>query len=503
MQTDVLIIGAGGAGLCAAIAAKEAGAKVIVTTKEYPTRSQTCMAQGGINAVLRLDDSIENHIADTLEAAKGLSNKEAVRLLCQSAPEAISWLNHIGVPFSRTNDTKIAQRRLGGASHPRACYAQDYTGLKILHTLFDYANKLDVEFISERFLLDLIVKEGVCKGALFLNVKTGEIEPFIAKSVVLATGGYSKLYQKHSTNSKTASGDGIAVAARAGAELKNMEFVQFHPTALENSSILISESARGAGGKIYNTKKERFIDELKPRDEVSLAIYEEMKKGERIYLDITHLGEAFIDKELPQERKLALLYAGIDPAKEPIPIKPAAHYTMGGVKTNINTQTNVTNLFAVGECSEAGLHGANRLGGNSLLEIVVFGKIAGKNAANVKSTDKTDLQTDITNAKLKLDKLFAKEIKHNFYETKAKLGDLFYNYCGIVRSKEGLESLLAFVEQTQNNLHLFGIVDKSKNYNTNLVDYLEFENLLQIAHFVAKAALKNEKSIGAHKRGDV
>ncbi len=502
-MAKVLIIGAGGAALSAAIAAKQKGADVTVVTKEYPTRSQTCMAQGGINAAIGEGDSVEAHIADTLKAAKGLADKEAVELMCSKAPEAIAWLDSIGVPFSRTEDGHIAQRRLGGASHPRACYAQDYTGLKILHTLYDYANKLGIEFINERFLLELLVQDNKAYGALFLNIKTGEVEAITANSVILATGGYSKLYHTHSTNSKAATGDGIAAAARAGAKLSNMEFVQFHPTALKSSAILISESARGAGGKLLNSKGERFVDELKPRDEVSLAIYKEMQRGEDIYLDITHLGEEFIDEELPQERKLALLYEGIDPVKEPLPIKPAAHYTMGGIAVDLAMQSSIERLYAVGECSESRVHGANRLGGNSLLEIVLFGKIAGENAAKETNTTQTDIIAAVKSTEGKLQKLFEKEPKESFYTTRAKLGDLFYTKCGIERNADELKKLLAFIENTTTNLENFGIEDKNRSCNTNLIDYLEFENLLQIAESVAKGALENETSVGAHRRSDI
>ena len=502
-MAKVLIIGAGGAALSAAIAAKQNGADVTVVTKEYPTRSQTCMAQGGINAAIGDGDSVESHIADTLKSAKGLADEKAVTLMCSKAPDAIAWLDSIGVPFSRTEDGHIAQRRLGGASHPRACYAQDYTGLKILHTLYDYANKLGIEFANERFLLELLVENNRACGAIFLNIKTGKVEAVTADSIILASGGYSKLYHTHSTNSKAATGDGIAAAARAGARLSNMEFIQFHPTALKSSAILISESARGAGGKLLNSKGERFVDELKPRDEVSLAIYKEMRKGEEIFLDITHLGEEFIEVELPQERKLALLYEGVDPVKEPLPIKPAAHYTMGGIAVDLEMRSGIESLYAVGECSESRVHGANRLGGNSLLEIVVFGKIAGENAAKEPKSIQTDPTAILEKVNAKLDKLFTKEPKENFYEARAKIGDLFYAKCGIERNTKELKELLEVVETTKTNLDNFGIADKNRVSNTNLVDYFEFENLLQIAEYVAKGALENKNSIGAHRRSDV
>ncbi len=499
----VLIIGSGGAALAAAVSAKENGAEVIVVGKEYPTRSQTCMAQGGINAALYAPDSIEQHIADTLAAAKGLANEEAVTLMCQQAPSAIAWLDAIGTPFSRTPTKQIAQRRLGGASHPRACYAQDYTGLKILHTLYDYANKLGISFLNERFLLELLKNEdNNIYGALFYNIRNGEVESIEASSVILATGGYSKLYHTHSTNSKAATGDGIVAAAKAGAKLSNMEFIQFHPTALKSSSILISESARGAGGKLLNSSKERFVDELKPRDEVSLAIYRQMQAGQEIFLDIRHLGEEFITKELPQERKLALLYENVDPLTEPLPIKPAAHYTMGGISVDLKMQSTLKGLYAVGECSESRVHGANRLGGNSLLEIIVFGKIAGENAAKNKQEVFACSEEKILHAKEKLQKLFTKNPTKNIYDTRKTLGDLFYEKCGIERSEKELQTLLQKIEEIQNSLNDYGIEDKAHNYNTNIVDYFEFENILYIAKEVATAALKNDTSVGAHRRSE-
>ena len=499
----VLIIGSGGAALAAAISAHQKGAEVLVVGKEYPTRSQTCMAQGGINAALYAPDSIEQHIADTLTAAKGLADEKAVKLMCEYAPEAIAWLDSIGTPFSRTHDKRIAQRRLGGASHPRACYAQDYTGLKILHTLYDHANKIGIRFLNEHFLLELLQNKNneVC-GGLFFDIRSGTLETIEASNVILATGGYSKLYHTHSTNSKAATGDGIAAAARAGAKLSNMEFIQFHPTALKNSSILISESARGAGGKLLNSKGERFVDELKPRDEVSLAIYKQMQSGQEVFLDIRHLGEEFIQKELPQERKLAILYENIDPLKELLPIKPAAHYTMGGVEVDLSMRSSLPGLYAVGECSQSRVHGANRLGGNSLLELIVFGRIAGEHAATNGVDDFGNHEEKTLHAKTKLDNLFSKTPSNNFYEARKKVGDLFYEKCGIERNSEDLRSLLHTLKEMKNSLQTYGITDKSKVYNTNLVDYFEFENVLHIAKEVAAAALQNDRSVGAHRRSE-
>ena len=502
MKTDVLIIGAGGAGLTAALAAKDAGVNVRVITKEYPTRSQTCMAQGGMNAALGnvSADSIEDHIQNTLKSAHGQADEEVVRYMCSEAPNAIKWLDEIGVCFSRTTEGKIAQRRLGGASAPRACYAQDYTGLKILHTLYERCLKKDVEMFSERYLLDLLTKEdgSVC-GALLLNMRSGEIEHHFAKSVVLATGGYSRIYDKYSTNSTASTGDGIAVALRAGAKLLGMEFVQFHPTGLKNSSILISESARGEGGYLLNSKGERFVNELAPRDEVSRAINEQILAGEEVFLDIRHLGEEFIDENLPQERKLALLYENVDPVKDLIPIKAVAHYTMGGIEVDNKSQTSVSGLFACGECANHKVHGANRLGGNSLLEIIVFGREAGKSAANFSFCDDkchNDFDFKKETNFIEVLKEFTNEI--DFYQRRTELGELLYKKVGIIRKEHELIQAQQALQKLKEQLPLMGVSDKSKVYNTNLLEFIEFRNMLDVCEVVITSALERKESCGAH-----
>ncbi len=506
MKSDVLIVGAGGAGLVAAISAHEGGAKVRVLTKEYPTRSQTCMAQGGINAALGnvSEDSVEAHVQNTLKSAKAIANEDAIRLLCESAPDAVEWLDSIGVCFSRTKDAKIAQRTLGGASAPRACYAQDYTGLKILHTLYDRCLSLGIEILNERFLLDYIVKEESVCGAVVLNIRSGEVESYESSCVIVATGGYSRIYDKHSTNSSSTTGDGIAAAIRAGARVSDMEFVQFHPTALKNSSILISESARGAGGYLLNSRGERFVNELLPRDEVARAIDDEMLKGEEIFLDIRHLGEEFIDEELPQERKLAKLYENVDPVYDLIPIKPVAHYTMGGIEVDERSSTRIRGLYAAGECANHRVHGANRLGGNSLLELIVFGKQAGENAAEyAKNFDK---KID-SSAQVQSDKSFISEVKAfsneiDFYQIREKLGDMFYTKVGISRDKNTLDSSLREVKLYLKQLPQMGVSDSSTLYNTNLIEFLEFKNMLELSRLVLKGAIAREESRGAHFRVD-
>ena len=500
---DVLVIGAGGAGLVSAIHAKEEGVSVVVLTKEYPTRSQTCMAQGGINAAFGnvAQDSVEAHVKNTLKSAHGLANEDAVKFLCQEAKSAVKWLDNIGVCFSRTKDAKIAQRTLGGASAPRACYAQDYTGLKILHTLYDKSLSLGVKILNQKYLLDLIVEDERAKGVVVLDIKTGEVEKYFASSVILATGGYSRIYDKHSTNSSSTTGDGIAAAIRAGARVSDMEFIQFHPTALKKSSILISESARGSGGYLLNSKKERFTNELLPRDEVARAIHDEMLKGEDIFLDIRHLGEKFIDEELPQERKLAKLYENIDPVYDLIPIKPVAHYTMGGIEVDEGSMTRVKGLYAVGECANHRVHGANRLGGNSLLELVVFGKQAGENAA--KFSTKFNLDLKFKNISFNSDALYSnKNPEINFYDVKKELGDIFYKNVGILRTEENLNFALKKVKEYISKLDMMGVSDNSKVYNTNLIEFLEFKNMLELSRLVLKGAISRRESRGAHFRAD-
>ena len=496
LKSDVLIIGAGGAGLVAAIYAKEQGVNVKVLTKEYPTRSQTCMAQGGINAALGnvSEDSIEDHIANTLKSAHSQADEEAVRFMCSEAIETVHWLESIGVCFSRTKEGKIAQRTLGGASAPRACYAQDYTGLKILHTLYDKALSLGIEIENEKFLLELLQdKDAKVSGVLMLDIRSGEVQKYEANSVILATGGYSRIYDKNSTNSTASTGDGIAAALRVGAKLIDMEFVQFHPTALKNSSILISESARGEGGYLLNSKGERFTNELAPRDEVSRAIHKEILKGEDIFLDIRHLGEEFIEEGLPQERKLAKLYEDIDPVHQLIPIKPVAHYTMGGIEVNNKSQTSVSGLFACGECANHRVHGANRLGGNSLLEIVVFGKEAGINAAKMAKNS-----SEVEEKETLLQKLQHYTNEIDFYEKKQFLGDLLYKKVGIVRKKDELQEVLEEIQLLKSQLPSMGVSDDSKIYNTNLLEFIEFHNILDVAEVVVASALKRHESCGAH-----
>ncbi len=499
---DVLIIGSGIAGLTAAINARKDNSNVLVVSKTYPTHSQSVQAQGGINAVLYEDeDNVETHIEDTYKASCKLSNKENIKLMCQNAKNTIFWLDSIGVPFNRTSNKKIAQRKFGGTKKIRTCYSSDYTGLKILHTLYDKCIFEGIEFKNEHFLLDLIIKDDVCLGAIFYDIVNGEVIKILAKTTIIATGGYAGIYSNFTTNSYSNSGDGIAVAFNSGVKLSNMEFVQFHPTTLETSNILISESARGEGGYLLNQDKERFIDELKSRDEVSRAIYEKIEKNEKVYLDLRHLGLDKINEVMPQERRLAYDYSNIKIEDELLPITPAAHYTMGGIKTDINAQTNINNLFACGECAEASIHGANRLGGNSLLEIVTFGKIAGLNASNKAKNILDTIDIDVS-TKNYLDEIFNYQNKINFYTKKDEIGkELFYKL-GLFKSEEKILELIEKLKELKSNIKYMGIDDKSKHYNKNLIDFLEFKNTVDLSIIVAKCSLLRKESRGSHYRLD-
>ena len=496
---DLLIVGSGGAGLSSALEAKKQGLHVAVICQSTPTTAATCMAQGGLNGVVYADegDSASLHVQDTIKGAAGLADEKKVKRMCEGAKEDILWLDSIGMPFSRTKD-RIAQRKFGAASRDRTTYSQDYTGLKLLHTLYDNCLKEDIEFLEDTFVLDLIVEESTCKGVVVL--KDGKVEALQSKSVVLATGGYAGIYHGYSTNAMESTGDGIAMALRAGAKLSDMEFVQFHPTSLKSSSVLVSESARGAGGFLVNQKGERFVDELMTRDEVSRAVFLQIQDGNEVFLDIRHLGDEFISKNLPQEKKLIHIHEHLDPSKELIPVTPAAHYSMGGIDVDEDLQTSLKGLYAVGECSNVKVHGANRLGGNSLLEIVHFGR------AIVSKIKQTSLHVEIKEhekrAKERIEKLFSENKSDTFFQLRSFLGKELFENAGIFRDKKGLENLANAIENVHSQFDKLTISDTNLKDNSWLVCHLKFGNSLSVAKAVVLSALKREESRGAHYRKD-
>ena len=509
---DVLVIGSGGAALSAALMAKRSGATVLIVTKGSITNSHTVMAQGGINAALaNVDsDSIEAHINDTIKAARGLADDMMVEKMCKGAIDAISYLEKIGVNFSRIDNAKepiksIAQRKLGGASANRACYAQDYTGLKISHTLIDQILKEGIKVVQNHNFLRLIVEDNRTKGAIFLDIDSGNLKEIWAKSVIVATGGFGAIYYNHTTNANFATGDGVVALFRAGAEISGLEFVQFHPTALRDSLVLISESARGEGGYLINSDSERFVDELAPRDEVSRAVYEQIQNNKEVFLDLRHLDSKHLQESMPQELKLCEVYEGVDATKELIPIKPVVHYTMGGVDVNSNHETTtIKGCFVVGEVANSKVHGANRLGGNSLLEITTFGMEAGINSAKYSKEIKFNKPSDkwLKEEQSNISNIFSKQNELNFYEYKDRLGDIMFKNVGIIRDKGSLETAFKEIKNIELKFEKMGIKDKSKVANSELVEFLEFRNAITLAPLITAMAIAREESRGAHYRSD-
>lgn len=391
IRHDAVVLGGGLAGMRAALEAARCGADVAVVSKVYPTRSHSVAAQGGINAALGEDDSWESHAFDTVKGSDYLADQDAASILCREAPGDILELEHMGVIFNRREDGRLAQRPFGGAGFPRTCFVADITGHVILHVIWEQSIRDSVATYDEWFAVSLIVEDGRCRGLVAMDMRTGRLHTFEAKAVILATGGLGRVYEP-STNGLICTGDGMALAYRAGAALMDMEFTQFHPTTLFPSGVLITEGARGEGGHLLNALGERFMSDYAPerlelasRDVVSRAEQVEIDSGRDVngcvMLDLRHLGRDLIMTKLNQIHELAMDLAGVDLVTETVPIRPGMHYQMGGVKTDVDGRSTLPGLYAAGECACVSVHGANRLGGNSLLETVVFGRRAGRTAA--------------------------------------------------------------------------------------------------------------------------
>jgi NADH-dependent fumarate reductase subunit A len=502
MSYDVIIIGSGGAALSCAISARARGLSVVVVTKSSVTSAQTAQAQGGINGVLSnsLNDSVEKHILDTTKSSAGIGNDDAIRFMCEHGDNTIKWLDDLGVPFSR-DGSEIAKRKLGGASYKRACYSSDYTGLKILHTLYDKALSCGTQFLEYSMLLDLIKDGDDVLGILYLDIKSGEIVELMGGNIVIASGGYGGVYHGFTTNNKDTTADGIMAGFRAGVVLENMEFVQFHPTALLDRFILISESARGEGGYLVTKDGFRFVDELLSRDVVSREIYKKFLNNESVYLDVRHLGYEKITHLLPQEYKLIYKFTSLKMDLDLIPLTPATHYTMGGLKCDINSKTSLNNLYVIGEASSNGVHGANRLGGNSLLEIVHFGKTLGE-TLNKRFKNYPFDERHKTEKEKEISKIFGLENKIDFYPHRIELGKIMFSNVGLFRNNDKLNEALEYIEYLISNVDCFGIVDKSTKFNTNLKELLEFRNMIFCAKTIVLSALNRTESRGSHFRED-
>ena len=528
---DAVIVGAGGAGLMAALNLSAHG-RVGVISKLYPTRSHTGTAQGGIGAALgnHEEDHWEWHMFDTVKGSDYLADQDAVEILCREAIETVYDLEHWGLPFSRTAEGKIAQRPFGGHTKEfgkgpvrRSCYAADRTGHMILQTLYQQCIKNQVHFFNEYHLLDVLIADGRCAGVVALCLATGEIHTFHAKAVLDATGGCGRMFRVTS-NAHSLTGDGMAVALRAGVPLEDMEFFQFHPTGIYKMGILLSEAARGEGAVLRNRTGERFMQryapallDLAPRDLTSRAMYREIREGRGIdgknylHLDLTHLGAEVLDKKLPDITEFVRTYLGIEPKKEPVPVQPTAHYAMGGIPTDTDGRvisdeknTPVAGYYAAGECACVSVHGANRLGTNSLVDILVFGRRGARHAAKfVKENDWAPLpEKPEERAREQVTRLMAASGKERAASIRDALQDEMMEKASVFREAKALETMREKLTELCDRYNQVKIEDRGTKYNTELLEVIELGNLLDLAEVLVESALGRQESRGAHWRED-
>ncbi|MFP4082393.1 MAG: FAD-binding protein [Candidatus Aminicenantes bacterium] len=521
ISQDILVVGGGLAGLAAALNS-DPSLKVAVISKVHPLRSHSVAAQGGINAALGnnpegKDDTWEKHAFDTIKGSDYLADQRAAEVLCQRAVPAIYELEYLGVPFSRFPGGVIAQRPFGGAAFPRTCYAADRTGLVILHTLFEQSIKKKVNFLDERLVTKLVVRDGKCCGVVVFDLTQAQVVPVKARAVIFATGGYGRVYSR-TTNAYINHGSGIGIAYRAGVPMKDMEFVQFHPTSLLGKNILITEGARGEGGHLLNNKGKRFMAdyapsamELAPRDIVARAIQTEIEKGHGfedlyVHLDLRHLGEEKIKKRLPAIREICIRFAGVDPVEKPIPIQPAQHYSMGGIDVDETCASWVKGFFATGECACVSVHGANRLGGNSLLETVVFGRIAGEEASRYVQGSDDDpeaekvLLEEAAAIKKKIDAWMTREEGVKVHLLLNRLKEIMSEEVGIFRNRKDLTAALEKIRALRKDYERVGLSSRSLTFCQELVNIFELESMLDLAEVIALGAIHREETRGSHYR---
>jgi succinate dehydrogenase / fumarate reductase flavoprotein subunit len=518
-QHDIIVIGGGIAGLRAAIEAKTRGREVAVLSMMYPMRSHSVAAQGGINAALKnvdREDTIERHAFDTIKGSDYLADQDSVYDYCVDAVTRVRELDKWGCPFSRLPDGYIAQRPFGGSHHRRTCYAADKTGHAVMDTVYQQALNQDIQFYNEWMALRLIKVESEVRGIVALDLQHGLVTTLSANAVILATGGAGRIYLK-TTNSHHSTGYGMALAYDIGAPIMDLEFIQFHPTTLVGTNILITEGARGEGGVLVNSEGDRFMKkyapdlmELAPRDLVARAITTEIlegrgMEGEYVHLDITHLGGDAVKTKLPQILDIAKSFAGVDAIHEPIPVQPGQHYTMGGIKTDKWGRTEIRGLYACGECACVSVHGANRLGGNSLLECVVFGARAGAAAAEEADRNRFSEKTfkdELDSVNEKINQLQRGKAGRNQYDIRKELQKTMWNNVGIYRDKKGLEAAVTKIRELQSEYMEISIGDSSEIYPRELVDAFILSGVLDVALVAAYSALKRTESRGSHYRLD-
>jgi fumarate reductase flavoprotein subunit len=535
VEVDVAIVGAGGAGLRAAIALveKDPTLRIALISKVYPMRSHTCAAEGGAAGVVKPDDSFDLHFDDTVGGGDWLSDQDCVEYFVHEAPKELMQLEHWGCPWNREADGSVAVRPFGGMKKQRTWFAADKSGFHILHTLFQTTLQFPtITRFDEYYALDLLVEDGRCQGLTAMEMRSGMIKQFHAKSVIIAGGGAGRMFP-FSTNGAIKTGDGMAMAYRAGVPLKDMEFVQYHPTGLPNTGSLLTEACRGEGGVLLNKNGRRYLQdygmgpetplgkpqlktmELGPRDRVSQAYWHELQKGntvttpwgECVMLDMRHLGEKYIDERLPLVRELGIAYLGVDIVKDAIPIRPVVHYMMGGISTNTKAATPLPGLFAAGECACVSLNGANRLGSNSLVELLVFGKAAALSAIEhikgLPAPNKAALEAKAKESQARVRELFSRtDGNESMSGLRKEMMDTMEKNAGLYREENGLKEAVAKIAELRQRYQKVMLHDKSNVFNTDLFQVLELGSMLDCAEALTVSALARKESRGAHQRLD-